>query len=132
MTKKIISWLFSVLAALILLQTLFFKFSASPESVAIFSQLGVEPWGRIVTGIFELIASILILVPKTRLFGAIMAIGLMAGALGAHIFVIGIESQGDGGYLFLLAITVLIAALIVLMIHRLQLQELIARLSTKK
>lgn len=132
MSKKIISWIFSVLAALILLQTLFFKFSASPESVAIFSQLGVEPWGRVLTGILELIASILLLVPKTRPFGAITAVGLMAGALGAHIFVIGIESQGDGGYLFFLAITVFIAALIVLIIHRLQLQELIARLSTKK
>lgn len=132
MSKKIISWIFSVLAALILLQTLFFKFSASPESVAIFSQLGVEPWGRVLTGILELIASILLLVPKTRPFGAITAVGLMAGALGAHIFVIGIESQGDGGYLFFLAITVFIAALIVLIIHRLQLQELIARLSSKK
>lgn len=132
MSKKIISWIFSVLAALILLQTLFFKFSASPESVAIFSQIGVEPWGRVLTGILELIASILLLVPKTRPFGAITAVGLMAGALGAHIFVIGIESQGDGGYLFFLAITVFIAALIVLIIHRLQLQELIARLSSKK
>lgn len=132
MSKKIISWIFSVLAALILLQTLFFKFSASPESVAIFSHLGVEPWGRVLTCILELIASILLLVPKTRPFGAITAVGLMAGALGAHIFVIGIESQGDGGYLFFLAITVFIAALIVLIIHRLQLQELIARLSSKK
>lgn len=132
MSKKIISWIFSVLAALILLQTLFFKFSVSPESVAIFSQLGVEPWGRVLTGVLELIASILLLVPKTRPFGAITAVGLMAGALGAHIFVIGIESQGDGGYLFFLAITVLIASLIVLIIHRVQILELVVPFFNKK
>lgn len=132
MSKKITSWIFSILAALILLQTLFFKFSASPESVAIFSQLGVEPWGRVLTGILELIASILLLVPKTRPFGAVTAIGLMAGALGAHVFVIGIESQGDGGYLFFLAISVLIASLIVLIIHRVQILELVERFFNKK
>ncbi len=106
--KNILFWGARIIAAVILLQTLYFKFTGHPESVALFSKLGVEPWGRIATGIFELIASILLLLPATAFWGGLLGVGLMFGAISSHLFVIGIESQGDGGYLFMLACLVLL------------------------
>ena len=111
-------WVLRIIAALIMLQTLFFKFTASEESIYIFSQLGMEPWGRIATGIFELIASILILIPRTTFFGAVLAIGLMLGAIGAHIVKLGIEVKNDGGQLFIYALIVLASASILAFINR--------------
>lgn len=103
MFKTLLSWLLAIVVAGILLQTLYFKFSGHPESVAIFQKLGVEPWGRWFSGILELVSGILILVPKTRLVGAFIALGIMSGAILAHLTVIGIASNDDGGQLFLLA-----------------------------
>ena len=117
-TTRIVDWLFRIAIAVILLQTLYFKFTGHPESVALFSKLGVEPWGRIGTGVIELIAGILILVPATALIGAALSLGLMAGAIASHLFVIGIESDNDGGQLFMLAIIVLVLSLVVLAIRR--------------
>lgn len=110
-------WIVRAVAALILLQTLYFKFTAHPESVALFSKLGVEPWGRIGTGIIELIAGILLLVPATAFIGAVLGIGLMAGAILSHLTVIGIESSGDGGQLFALALIVLFCSMITAWMH---------------
>jgi putative oxidoreductase len=106
--KKYISTALRITAAVILLQTLYFKFTAQPESVELFTKLGVEPWGRIGTGIVELIASILLLLPSTVLIGSMLGMGLMGGAILSHLTVIGVESKGDGGQLFMLAIVVLI------------------------
>jgi uncharacterized membrane protein YphA (DoxX/SURF4 family) len=117
-TTRIVDWLFRIAIAVILLQTLYFKFTGHPESVALFSKLGVEPWGRIGTGVIELIAGILILVPATALIGAALSLGLMAGAIASHLFVIGIESDNDGGQLFMLAIIVLVLSLVVLAMRR--------------
>ena len=114
----IVPWVLRVVAALIMLQTLYFKFSGSEESVFIFSQLGIEPWGRILSGIFELIASILILYPKTTFFGSVIAIGLMAGAIGAHLTKLGIVVKNDGGQLFIYALLVLVSSLILAIIYR--------------
>jgi putative oxidoreductase len=117
-TTIIVSWSLRIIAAIILLQTLFFKFSAHPESVALFTKLGVEPWGRIATGIIELITAILLILPATKAFGALSAAGVMLGAIASHIFVVGIESNSDGGQLFYMAILVLVCSLIVLWMHR--------------
>jgi putative oxidoreductase len=92
-----------IIIALILLQTLFFKFSGSDESVYIFTKLGAEPYGRIGSGIMELIASLLLFVNKTRFYAAIMAMGTMLGAIVSHVFVLGIDVMNDGGLLFILA-----------------------------
>lgn len=104
MKGSIIQWLFRLTAAIILLQTLFFKFTAAEESVYIFSTLGMEPYGRIGSGIVELIAAILILIPRTTLLGALMGAGVILGAILSHLFVLGIEVKNDGGELFVLAI----------------------------
>ncbi|MBD0367757.1 MAG: DoxX family protein [Flavisolibacter sp.] len=118
-------WALRILAALILLQTLFFKFTAAPESVYIFSTLGMEPWGRIGTGVLELIAGILILIPATSAFGALLAIGLMSGAIFFHLTKLGISVQGDGGQLFIYALLVLFSSIALVVIHRDELTELI-------
>jgi uncharacterized membrane protein YphA (DoxX/SURF4 family) len=104
MMKLILIWVFRLTAAIILLQTLYFKFTGAEESVYIFSTLGMEPYGRIGSGIVELIAAILILIPRTTLLGALLGTGVMLGAIFTHLFVLGIDVQNDGGELFNLAI----------------------------
>ena len=116
--KNILSWTLRILAAAILLQTLYFKFTGQPESVELFTKLGVEPWGRIGTGILELFASIFLLVPSMVFIGALLGAGLMSGAILAHLTIIGIESKGDGGQLFMLAIIVLACCLVTLVLNR--------------
>ncbi|MFX6023264.1 hypothetical protein ABTF26_19730, partial [Acinetobacter baumannii] len=90
----------------------------APESVFIFSTLGIEPWGRIGTGIAELIASVLLLIPSTTVFGALLAMGIMGGAIVSHLAVLGIEVRGDGGQLFAYALTVFIASGILAWLNR--------------
>jgi len=119
-TQKIISMAARLIAAIILLQTLYFKFTGAEESVYIFTKLGMEPWGRIGSGVVELIASILLLVPRTVWLGSILALGVISGALFFHLTELGIEVKGDGGLLFYMAITVFVCSLVSLYIHRKQ------------
>jgi len=103
-------WVLRLVTAGILLQTLFFKFTGAEESVYIFRTLGMEPWGRIGTGVMELVASGLLLAPGTVAYGALLAMGLMGGAIMSHLTVLGIEVRGDGGLLFALACIVFLAS----------------------
>jgi len=123
--QNILIWIVRLIAAIILLQTLFFKFSAAPVSIYIFTELGMEPWGRIGTGLLELIASILILIPRTTVYGAIIGLGLMAGALFFHLTKLGIVVQNDSGKLFALALIVFIGCLILIISGRRQLMVLL-------
>jgi hypothetical protein len=116
--QALASWVCQLTAAAILAQTLFFKFTGAPESKYIFSTLGIEPWGRIGTGVFELIAVVLLLYPRTSVLGAVLAVGLMGGAIMGHLTKLGIEVQGDHGLLFKLAITVMLASVIVVVLRR--------------
>lgn len=111
-------WIVRLVAAGILLQTLYFKFTGAPESVFIFSTLGVEPWGRIASGVLELIASGLLLCSGTAGLGGVLAVGLMGGAVMSHLTRLGIEIQGDGGLLFALAWVVLVCGAITAFLHR--------------
>ncbi|RTY86902.1 DoxX family protein [Flavobacterium sp. RSP15] len=114
MKLSLFFWLLRLTAAVILLQTLYFKFTGSKESVSVFSALGIEPFGRIGIGIAELIVVILILIPRTSLFGAVLGCGIMVGAIFTHLFVLRIEVKNDGGTLFILAlITFLCYAILV-------------------
>jgi putative oxidoreductase len=118
--KNIFSLILRLAAAVILLQTLYFKFTGHPESVELFTKLGVEPWGRIATGVIELIASILLLIPSTVFIGAFLGIGLMSGAILSHLTIIGIESKGDGGQLFILAVAVWLCCAIIMLLYKQQ------------
>jgi putative oxidoreductase len=129
--QLIISWAARITAALIMVQTLYFKFSGAEESVYIFSTIGIEPWGRIGTGILELIASILILINATAWAGALLGLGLMAGAILTHLTILGIEVKGDGGYLFLLAMIVSVCCVIVLADNRQRITTLLTKILKK-
>jgi uncharacterized membrane protein YphA (DoxX/SURF4 family) len=117
-TVKVLSWGLRITAAVILGQTLFFKFTAAPESVYIFTKVGAEPWGRIGSGVVELIAAVLLLTPRFTWLGSITSLGVMAGAIVSHLTVLGIEVQGDKGLLFALAIIVFVASAFNLVLHR--------------
>jgi len=121
-------WLLRGIAAVILLQTLYFKFTGAEESVYIFNKVGAEPWGRIGSGVVELMAAILLLSPRFTPVGALLAAGVMAGAILSHLTVLGIEVQGDGGLLFALAIVVFLCSAILLVIFRSDLPVIGARL----
>lgn len=117
-TRIKLSWALRLATAAILLQTLYFKFSAAPESVYIFTQVGMEPWGRLGSGVAELACALLLLWPGTVAVGAALGLGVISGALGAHLTVLGIEVQGDHGLLFGLACAVFAACAALLWMHR--------------
>ena len=116
--ERTISLICRGIAAIILLQTLFFKFTAAPESVYIFTKVGLEPWGRIGSGVVELIAAILLFMPRLHWLGAVVAIGVLAGAIFSHLTVLGIVVMDDGGLLFFLAVITVICCAVVLFLER--------------
>jgi len=126
---RVLSWLLRITAAIILLQTLFFKFTAAPESVYIFTKVGAEPWGRVGSGIVELVAAVLLLTPRFNWLGSVIALGVMAGAIVSHLTVLGIEVQGDKGLLFALALIVFIASATNLALHRAEIPVIGRRLA---
>jgi uncharacterized membrane protein YphA (DoxX/SURF4 family) len=119
-TGRIVSWICRIAAAVILLQTLFFKFTGAEESVYIFTKVGLEPWGRYGSGVAELIASVLLLTPRFVWAGALLAFSVMAGAIVSHLTVLGIVVQNDGGLLFGLALTVAVCSVVTVYLHRRQ------------
>lgn len=116
---KALSWILRLAVAGVLLQTLYFKFTGAPESVYIFSTLGLEPWGRIGTGVVELIASALLLYPRTVPLGALLSLGVISGAIVSHLTKLGIalEIVGDHGELFALAVFVFAGSAAILALH---------------
>ena len=116
--KKHIPLVLRIIIAVILIQTLRFKFTADPVSVYIFETVGLEPYGRIGIGILELIAGILLLIPKTVWAGALLTLGLIGGAIIMHLTKLGIEVKNDGGLLFITAIITFLLSVIVLYIYR--------------
>jgi ABC-type Fe3+-siderophore transport system permease subunit len=117
-TQIAISWIAQLTVAVILLQTLFFKFTAAEESVYIFSTIHAEPWGRIGSGVIELVASVLLFIPAYAPFGAMLAMASMAGAIATHLTILGIDVKGDGGLLFGLALVAFAGSAVVLFIRR--------------
>ena len=125
MKNNVFTWIIKLIAVVILVQTLFFKFTGAEESIYIFTKLGVEPFGRIGSGVFELIASILILIPRTTVLGAVLGMGVMFGALVSHLFILGIDVQNDGGLLFTLAIVTFACCAILVFQGRDKIHELL-------
>lgn len=117
-------WILRILAALIMLQTLYFKFTGHEQSVQLFTALGMEPWGRIGTGIFELVASVLILYPRTTGYGALLGLGLMSGAIFFHLTKLGLEFGGDY-VLFTYALITFVCCLLLAIYYRQQLFKLL-------
>lgn len=118
---RVISWICRLVAAGILLQTLYFKFTGAEESVYIFTKVGMEPWGRYASGVAELFAAILLLLPRTVVIGALLAAGVMLGAIGSHLTKLGLVVKDDGGLLFGLAVAVFVCTIVTVILHRRQL-----------
>ena len=118
MKLSILSWILRIVASVILLQTLFFKFTGAPESVYIFTKVHTEPWGRIGSGVIELIAAILLLWPRYTWLGSLLTLAIATAAILSHLTLLGIEVQGDKGLLFGLAITIFVASASNLALHR--------------
>ncbi len=116
----VLLWVLKILAAVIMLQTLYFKFTGHEQSVKLFTMLNMEPWGRIGTGVGELIASILLLIPATTAIGALMGLGLMSGAIFFHFTTLGVKFDGDYG-LFIYGVIVWVCCLIIVIVKRDQL-----------
>jgi putative oxidoreductase len=117
------SWVLQIIVAALLFQTLFFKFTGAEESRYIFAKLGAEPWGRIGTGVVELIAVVLLLYPATVPLGGLLSLGVISGAILGHLTKLGVvvvNSDGtrDGGLLFGLALVVFLASAAILYIRR--------------
>ena len=125
MSKNIFILIVKLIAVIILLQTLYFKFTGAEESVYIFTKLGIEPFGRIGSGLVELIASVLILIPRTTLLGAVIGAGTMLGAIFSHLFVLGIVVKNDGGELFTLAIITLLCCAILIFRNKNKITDLL-------
>ena len=119
-SERVVSWSCRIVAAVILVQTLFFKFTGAEESIYIFTKVGLEPWGRYGSGMAELIAAILLLTPRFAWAGALLALGVISGALASHLTVLGIVVKDDGGLLFGLAITVFVTSAVTAFLHRRQ------------
>jgi putative oxidoreductase len=119
-TERIVSWTCRIVAAAILAQTLFFKFTGAEESIYIFTKVGLEPWGRYCSGVAELIAAILLLTPRFAWAGALLALGVISGALVSHLTVLGIVVEDDGGLLFGLAVAVFVTSAVTAFLHRRQ------------
>lgn len=117
-STNVASWILQIIVAVILFQTLFFKFTGAEESKYIFSTLGLEPWGRIGSGAVELVAVILLLIPSTVTIGAVLALGTITGAIFGHLTKLGIVVQNDGGLLFALALTVFVSSAVILFLRR--------------
>jgi uncharacterized membrane protein YphA (DoxX/SURF4 family) len=135
--RAVASWILQLLVAGILLQTLFFKFSGAEESVYIFTTVGDkvpalgfllgEPWGRLGSGVAELVAGILLLIPSLAVFGALLSMAVIAGAIVSHLTILGIEVMGDGGLLFYLALIVFAGSAGIVYLRRAELQPILAR-----
>lgn len=131
-TQNIVSWVLQLIVAAILFQTLFFKFTGAEESKYIFSTLGLEPWGRIGSGVMELIAVILLLIPSTVTIGAILSLGAISGAIMSHLTKLGIVVKDDGGLLFALAVAVFVGSVIILFLRRSEIPLIGSRRFTQK
>lgn len=119
-TVQVVSWILRLTTAVILLQTLYFKFTGAPESVYIFTKVHAEPWGRIGSGVMELIASVFLLTPRFSWLGSVLAAAATAAAILSHLTLLGIEVQGDKGLLFALAFIVFLASIINIYLYRKQ------------
>tara|TARA_R110002124_G_scaffold116078_2_gene272301 strand:- start:536 stop:934 length:399 start_codon:yes stop_codon:yes gene_type:complete len=120
-------WTLKIVASFIMFQSLFFKFSGAAESIELFTTLGLEPWGRYGTGIMEIIAIILIMIPSTTAFGALLGVGIMSGAIISHLTKLGIVIQNDNGQLFIYALVVMACCILLLFYKKDQIVNLVLK-----
>ena len=116
--QLIASWICCLLAAGIMSETLFFKFTGAQESIYIFKRMGTEPWWRWGQGIWELLASVCLLTRRLKWAGGVLGTGAMLAAILSHMTWLGFSILGDHGLLFGMAVVSFISCCTVLFIHR--------------
>lgn len=116
---NIVSWIAQIIAVVIMGQSLFYKFTAHEESVAIFTDINMEPYGRILIGVLEVFACLLLLKRSSAHYGALLGFGIMGGAVIGHFTQIGFE--GARGQLGAMAFLVMICCAVILFIRRMEL-----------
>jgi len=141
--KQAMPWILVIYIGFVFIQSLFFKFAGSQETVLIFNTIAdwmagigflagiAEPfraYGGTTVGLTELVATILLLVPRTRLWGALLSLGVISGAIFFHLGtplgvdrVIDVDGNTDGGVLFFMACGVWVASAITIYLNRDQL-----------
>jgi uncharacterized membrane protein YphA (DoxX/SURF4 family) len=124
--RNVVVWILRLVPAIILLQTLYFKFTAHPQSVKLFTTIGMEPYGRIGTGVLEGIAAILILIPRFTGFGALLGLMMMTGALYFHLTKLGIDFDGDA-VLFIYALITFACCAGLILLNKRQLEHALKR-----
>lgn len=118
----VLAWAAQLTVAVILAQTLVFKFTYAPETRYIFEPRGGRPAATLV-GLAELACVVLLLVPRTAAVGAALSLGVIGGALFTHLTALGVEvnnpdtGEGDGGLLFGLAVAVAAGSTVVLAVR---------------
>lgn len=115
--RTVLLWTLRIFVAAVLLPQAYFKLTGTDEFVFVFQMLGAEPVGRYLTASLELMTVILLLGPRTLVQGALTGIIVMLGAVGSHLFVLGISVNEDHGAMFLLACCVLACLVFVVMLR---------------
>ena len=123
--QKLFFWALRIIPAMLMVQSLFFKFSAAPESVYIFDKVGLGAPGRIGSGIAEGVASVLLLIPATSWLGALLGLGVISGAIVSHLTILGIEVMGDGGQLFAYAVIIFLCCAVVALQNISKMREMV-------
>lgn len=139
-TLNMIQWVLVAMVAFIFLQSLPFKFSGHEQTQLIFSTIGnwlssiglseslaqgFTHYGGFIIGSLELIATILLVIPKSRMWGALLGLGLMTGAIFFHLFtplgvarVIDDAGNTDNGVLFIMACIAFLSNALLIYLNR--------------
>lgn len=118
MNSNFISWVLRIITTYIIFQIVYFKLSGDPQCIFVFEKMEIEPHGRFITGLIELVVGIFLLVPNTKLLGILGAFGAASCCLTAHFTVLGIEINNDGGQLFSMTASVFVLSIILSIIHK--------------
>lgn len=113
-STRIVGWVVRLLLAAAFVSAGGMKLAGVPQFVAMFDQIGLGQWFRLLTGALEFIGGLLVLIPRTAVWGALLLACVMAGAIVTHLLVIG----GNP----LPALTLLALAATILWLRRTQLQ----------
>ncbi|MEM6960150.1 MAG: DoxX family protein [Myxococcota bacterium] len=117
MIKKGILIVLRLFVAAIMAGAGYLKLTSGAAEIAIFSELGMEPQGRMIIGLLEVASGLLLLSPHVAT-GALLTVGIMCGAIIAHATVIGPSPGGDGGLQMAMLALVLTSSIVLLLVSR--------------
>ena len=93
-TFDTIGWILRIAAAAVFVSVGISKLESDPFWVTMFAQIGLGNWLRYLTGVLQVAGGLLLLTRRTVLAGAVLTGVTMAGAVVAHLFVLGTGVAG--------------------------------------